>query len=315
MSASVAATARQTSAELAIGIDVGGTKIAGGLVDLGIGTVVRREIVATNPERGGQAVLADAVDLARRLAAEATALGHTVGSIGVGVAELVDREGRIRSTHNLALEHLPVRERFAEIAPTTIESDVRAAALGEARYGAGRGLDPFAYVTIGTGISSCLVEKGRPFAGARGNALVLTSAPLTLPCAACGATVSLVLEEYASGPALVARYRARTGRAIDRAEEVFAAVADGDDSAIEVVGSAGDALGSSLGFLVNVLDPAALIVGGGLGVAGGLYWERLVRSTRAHVWSEATRELPILQAALGTDAGLVGAAVAGADVT
>jgi glucokinase len=61
-------------------------------------------------------------------------------------------------------------------------------------------------------------------------------------------------------------------------------------------------------FLVNTLDPAAVIVGGGLGLAGGLYWDRMVSSTRAHIWSPGTRDLPILPAALGPDAGLIGAA-------
>jgi glucokinase len=297
----------------AIGIDVGGTKIAGGIVALSTGEVLRREVVPTEPRRGGEAVLSDALDLARRLAGEAETLGGAVRAVGVGLAELVDLDGRVRSSNLIAWEDLPVRERFAAIAPAVIESDVRAAALGEGRYGAGRRFDPFVYVTVGTGISSCLVQNGRPFAGARGNALVLASAPLTLPCAACGATIRHVLEEYASGPAIVTRYQERSGRSVQRAEAVFAAVAAGDEVAIEIVGSAGEALGSSLGFLVNVLDPAALVVGGGLGVAGGLFWERLVCSTRAHVWSEATREMPILPAALGADAGVVGAAAVAAD--
>jgi glucokinase len=191
--------ARDAGSTWAIGIDVGGTKIAAGLVELATGEVLRREVVPTEPRRGGEAVLGDSLDLARRLAVEVAALGGSVKAIGVGVAELVDRAGRVRSGNLIAWEDLPVRERFARIAPAVVESDVRAAAFGEGRYGAGRAFDPFVYVTVGTGISSCLVQGGQPFAGARGNALVLASAPLTLPCLTCGAMVRHVLEEYASG--------------------------------------------------------------------------------------------------------------------
>jgi glucokinase len=78
--------------------------------------------------------------------------------------------------------------------------------------------------------------------------------------------------------------------------------------AIRVVETAGEALGVSVGWLVNVLDPEAVIVGGGLGLAGGLYWESFISSTRAHIWAEAARNLPVLPAALGAEAGLIGAA-------
>jgi glucokinase len=299
-----------SSPSWAIGIDVGGTKIAGGIVDLANGRIVTRIVVPTAPERGGEAVLADALSLAGRLKADADERGGMVRGIGVGVAELVDPQGCIRSAHLIGWEELPVQERFGRIVPAVIESDVRAAALAEARYGAGRSFGLFVYLTVGTGISSCLVQEGRPFAGARGNALVLASAPLTVPCAVCGKPTRHVLEEYASGPALVARYRQRSSRPVERAQDVMAAVAAGDEVAAEIVRSAAEALGSSVGFLVNVLDPEAVIVGGGLGLAGGLFWESLVCSTRAHVWSEATRGLPILPAALGVDAGLIGAAAA-----
>ena len=89
---------------------------------------------------------------------------------------------------------------------------------------------------------------------------------------------------------------------------LFAAVDDGDVVAAEIVRSAGTALGVSVAFLCNVVDPEAIIVGGGLGLAGGLYWESFVEATRRHIYADDTRQLPILPAALGVDAGLIGAA-------
>jgi glucokinase len=95
---------------------------------------------------------------------------------------------------------------------------------------------------------------------------------------------------------------------VDSARQVLALAAAGDAVAIDVVRAAGEALGVTAGFLVNVLDPELLVVGGGLGLAGGLYWETFLDSTRSHIWSDVNRDLPILPAALGLDAGLIGAA-------
>jgi glucokinase len=118
-----------------------------------------------------------------------------------------------------------------------------------------------------------------------------------------------VLEECASGPGLTGRYGQLSGQAPLGAEAVFAAERQGDALARTVIQSAGAALGVSLGWYVNVLDPEAVVVGGGLGTAGGPYWESLVASTRAHIWAENTRALPIVTARLGPEAALIGAAL------
>ena len=86
--------------------------------------------------------------------------------------------------------------------------------------------------------------------------------------------------------------------------------ARGDSTAARVVRFAGEALGAAAGGLVNVLDPEAVILGGGLGLSGGMFWESFVESARAHVWSDIHRALPILGAAVGPDAGWIGAAAA-----
>lgn len=294
----------------ALGLDVGGTKIAGGVVALHTGEILAGRVIRTGARRGGEAVLGDALVLARDLAGEAAGMGVPLDGLGVGVAELVDPEGNIGSAHAIGWRGVPVRGRFSAVLPAVVESDVRAAALAEALYGAGGAYSLFAFVAVGTGISSCLVQNGRPFAGARGNALVLASSPYSTACTVCGAELHPVLEELASGPALVARYNEARGARAERGEQVLAAAEAGDEAAVEVVRAAGYALGNGVAFLVNVLDPEAVVVGGGLGSAGGLYWESFTASTREHIYGDATRELPILPAALGPDAGLIGAAAA-----
>jgi glucokinase len=294
----------------AIGLDIGGTKIAGGVVAFPEGRVLVRRVIATHAERPGPMVLDDAVALASDLMREAAALGSRPTGIGLGVAELVGPDGRITSGQTLAWRDLPVREAFAMLGPTVVEADVRAAAWAEARFGAGQGHDPWIYLTVGTGISYSLVRNGRPFAGARGNALICGSAPLSMLCTECGAELHPVLEEIASGPALVARYNRLRPGAAARGEDVLAAAHAGDEQARAIVRSAGTALGTTLAFLINVLDPAVVVVGGGLGLAGGLYWDACIAATRTHIWAEETREVPILHAALGHEAGLIGAAAA-----
>ncbi|MEJ7616162.1 MAG: ROK family protein [Pyrinomonadaceae bacterium] len=292
---------------VAIGIDVGGTKIAAGLVTSS-GELLCRRLIPTQAERGGEVVLRDVEALALELAGEAKAQGLSLSGMGVGVAELIDLAGAVASEHTIKWRGLPVVHRLSRVAPTRLEADVRAAALAEAKCGAGQGFDSFLYLTVGTGISCCLVLHGRPFAGAHGAALICASSSLTCRCAECGAENRFVLEEYAAGPALVNRYRRCTAVNVSQAEQVFHHAAAGDQDARRVLETAGSALGVTTGLLINVLDPQAVVVGGGLGRAGGCYWESFVKSTREHTWSELVRHIPIKRAALD-EAGVIGAAL------
>jgi len=289
-----------------LGIDVGGTKIAAGVIDPATGAILVRETIATEAARGGTAILADTIDLARRLIG---AVKLRVDRIGVGVPQLVDNAGRIRSAYNFDWTGLPVRERLSTLAVTTIESDVRAAARAEAEFGAGKGRRGFVYVTIGTGVSYCLVIDGRPHAGANGFAIHFASSALHVPCGACGHLNAPVLEEIASGPAISAAYARRTGRRVS-APDLLASASAGDAVAGDILTAAARQLGPLIALVVNMLDPEVVVLGGGLGLAAGPYREELIAATRAHIWAESCRDLPILPAALGVDAGLVGAALA-----
>ena len=293
-----------------VGIDVGGTKIAAALVDAETGGMVRRLETATGVERGVEAVVADIVTLVH-----AVAEGEPIAAIGVGLPELVDSEGEIRSDYLLDWRQGDLEKRLTDIAPVDFESDVRAAALAEATLGVGEPYDLFVYISLGTGISSTLVQHCVPLVGARGGALVLSTGPLGMPCGSCGAWRDFILEDFASGRALAERYADATHCAHETvtAQDVLAAAEAGDNNAIVIVDSAAEALGSALGWLVNVLDPEALVIGGGLGLASGRYHEQLIASTRAHIWNVAAQHLPIVPAGLGHDAGVIGAALAARD--
>ena len=284
-----------------LGLDVGGTKIAAGLLSWPEGTVVERRVIQTNAVRGGRAVLDDALGLARNLAA------RRPSAIGIGLCELVDREGRIASANCVDWRTEPVREEFSSIAPIIIEADVRAAALAEFLFGAGKSFRNFLYVTIGTGISCCLMLDGKPYLGARGATGTMASSPIAVRCEQCGNMSRRSLEEIAAGPSLVARYNATGGHATS-GRDVIAATAAGEAAARRVVESAAETLGSQLGILISTLDPETVIIGGGLGLSDGPYWEHLLNTTRQAIWADAQRDLPIVRAATGEDAGWIGAA-------
>src|SRR5439155_27045693 len=215
------------------------------------------------PQRGGEAVLQEAFALAVSLRDDALAVGLSVRAVGIGVGELVDLQGNVASAQTIPWRGVQVQERFADLAPAVVEADSRAAAFCEARFGAGRNHRIFLYVTVGTGIGSSLVLDGVPYAGAHGATGTLASSPLTNRCTECGASLRPVLEQIAAGPALATRYNEIAGKNAETGEVVLTAAAAGDRHAVHVVRTAGEALGATVGLMVNMLDPEALVVGGG----------------------------------------------------
>jgi glucokinase len=294
----------------AVGIDVGGTKTAIAIIEFPEGRIVSEKSIPTRPDREATAVLEDIAQLAETLVAESRLAGNGVAGVGVGVCELVAPDGEVLSHNCLVWEKALVQERLVHLAPVTVEADVRAAALAESLFGAGKSFRLFLYITVGTGIACCLMQEGRPYVGTRGATGTMASSVLSQVCERCGHVNNLSLEQVASGPALVERYNESCSGNAASGQDVLAAAAAGNVNALRVVETAGEALGSTVGLLVNVLDPAAVIVGGGLGFSGGPFWSNFIASTRRHIWSEVHRGLPILRAATGLHAGVIGAAAA-----
>lgn len=292
---------------LAVGVDIGGTKIAAGLVDVDRGAVVASLHRPTAPARGGEAVLADCVAMVADLLAGREERG--MAPIGLGVPELVDPAGTIRSAFQVDWRTVDLGAAFAHLGLAHVESDVRAGALAESAFGAAAGCGSALYVSIGTGISSCFTVAGAPWIGRHGNAIVLASGPTLCLHPETGRMAAHVVERLASGPGVVARYRALGGGA-GTAEEVAALAEAGDALAGDVLRDAADLAGNAIGQAVNLLDPEVVVLGGGLGVAAGVYRERLESSMRTTIWSEASREVPLRTSALGVRAGLIGAALA-----
>jgi glucokinase len=262
-----------------VGIDVGGSKILAADVDVATGAVLRELRRPTPVSAGGQAVLEACVELAGELAPDGP------DAVGIGLCEFVDLSGTPTSAFTVDWRGLDVAGAFGEGAHVRIESDVRAAAAAEARFGDAARFESFVFLVVGTGVSYCLVLDGQPYEGARGNAIVVGAPPI---------------ERTSGGLALA------EGAGVERAELVLS-----DPARASIVDSAADELGLALAALVNALDPEAVVIGGGLGLVDR-YRNRVAAATRAAIEHEATRELPIVPATLGPRSGVIGAALVAA---
>jgi glucokinase len=289
----------------AMGIDVGGTKVAAGVVRFPNGEVGKLWEIPTRSGRGGEKVLKDVEKLAALVMEEGANAGKFLG-VGVGVCELVSGEGELMSANCLNWRSRQVRGALGRFGPVRIEADVRAAARAEAKFGAGKGAHSFLYVTVGTGISSCLVIEGKPFAGARGAAGTMASGPL--PDIDGRAMPSL--ETAASGPGLVATYNVLVGQdgKVDTAQELLRRAEAKEESAVRVVRRGARVLGGTIGWMISVLDPELVVMGGGLGLRRGLYRRLIIESVREHVWWKKHRAVKVVPAKSGAAAGVIGAA-------
>jgi glucokinase len=289
-------------ARFALGIDIGGTKVALVLLDADGGVVAERRLV--NRE------YPDATALLGAVGAEAAGLaeGHVLYGVGVGICELVGVSGEIESSTTIPWTRANLEQALSGIGPLTLDADVRAAARAEAAFGAGRPFDAFGYVTVGTGISSTFVRDGEPWLGAHGAAQLLGTARLTLPCPHCGRMLDMSLEDVASGAGIVRRYRERSGVDVAGSDEVIDLARGGDPHAEAMISEAGDALGSFIAFFLNLLDPDAMVIGGGLISAPSRFRERVLMVGRSRIWAPSARSTPILLGELGANAGAIGAA-------
>jgi glucokinase len=291
-----------------LGIDVGGTSIRAGLFIPRSGSVQHVRAVPTDAKHGGRQALARAAAVAREVVEAGGQSGLSVEKVGIGVPELVGAGGEIESRATLSWRSPRVRKAFSAFGEVTIASDVRAAALAEARLGAARGSPTFLYVGVGTGISSTFFIDGEPWLGAHGHAIAFASGPGCATGARGGVTALAPLEARASGPALVRRARALGYRARDAAEVCRAARAK-PGIARRVVDAAATELAAQVAILVNALDPSLVVLGGGLGAAPGRYWHSFRAALPRFAWGRHARRVRVRRARLGARGGVIGAAL------
>lgn len=292
--------------DLAIGIDIGGSKTAIGVVNLREGTVLDHQMVPTPTRDGtGASFLADLRERALAMR-NADRPSIRIDKIGIGVCEVVDRLGEIGSAHRVEISKRQVRDAFGEFAEIAIESDVRAAATAEARFGVARGRTHWIYVNAGTGISSVVMNGEDCHIGAHGwvYGLGMSPANLSVPEGVDRAFV----EEISGGAGLV-RIARKKGLHVSTVRELFSAAASKSDEATIVLSAGGRVLGGAIAWLVNIFDPEVVVVGGGVASNDSPYWQSLTTAVEANTWYAPAKQVPVLRSALSTNAGLIGAAL------
>ncbi len=308
------------------GVDVGGTKILVAVVD-SENKIIGRAKFPTPAKEGAKAILDTITEGVREACAAAGALVADLAAIGVGSPGPLDSEkGIVLFSANLNVRDFPLGPDLSAALgkPTLVANDVRVGGYGEFKLGAGRGFQDMLALFIGTGIGGCLVQQGRVVDGLTGNAGEVGHMILKAGGPLCGCGARGCLESLSSRTAITRRIakQIRNGRPTVLADkvsskssrlkskELAAAVEASDPIALKEVHRAAHYLGLGVGSLINLIGPQIVIIGGGVTEALGDPWIKLVRtSARSQAITDRESKVKIEPAALGDDAGVLGASL------
>ncbi|HKA01608.1 MAG TPA: ROK family protein [Candidatus Solibacter sp.] len=275
-----------------IGVDIGGTKVAAGLVDAA-GNITRKTRVAMS----GFSSVHEAI---------APLISSDVTGIGLCSPGPLDyRTGVVINPPNLPYwRDFPLVEETTHAfgVPARLDNDANAAALAEVLWGAGKGHRHVFYATLGTGVGSGFVIDGRIFHGRTGNAAEGGHVTIDYRGPVCGCGKPGCIEALASGPAIARR----AGMA--RAEDVGAAYRAGDAKARAVLAETAELLAVWLGNVVDLLDPDVIVVGGGVAELMAPFFDDLRAALPRWAINPHAREIPMVPARYGADSGIAGAA-------
>jgi len=307
---------------LTIGIDVGGTKVLGGVVDEAgkVLTTARKD----TPRQGGSALTQTIADVAKELLQQ-----HSVASVGVSAAGFVSSDRKtMLATPNIAdWNGVDLDNQLTKLIglPVVIENDANAAAWGEAKFGAGKNQDHMMMLTVGTGIGGGIVVNGALYRGAFGIAAEFGHMRVVPDGHICGCGARGCFEQYASGNALLRHAREAINASPEVARNLLSrgdgtvagltgqaitdAARDGDPVALAAFNTTGQWLGAGIASLAVLLDPACVVIGGGVIDAGEILLKPTRESLERNMPFAGKHPYPqIIAAQLGNEAGLVGVA-------
>lgn len=306
---------------LSIGIDIGGTKILGALVDPE-GKIVT-ELRVPSPAQDPDLMIDTVVGLIEELTKRAT---DVIAGVGVAAAGFIDADqSNILYAPNLNWRNEPMRERLQNKVSHSvfIENDANAAGWAEYKFGAGRGSKDMAMLTLGTGVGGAIIADHKLRRGGFGIGGELGHVRVVQDGRQCGCGRRGCVEQYASGTAVVKAARklaANEGPMGQRLRElsegqavgglhVYQALLESDPGAVSLVRTAADYLAQAMGTIVAVLDPQVFVIGGGLSEAGDLILDPIREALSSQLPAKGYRPEPKIVAAKFTNqAGVIGAA-------
>jgi glucokinase len=312
--------------KFAIGVDLGGTKILAGVVNLSTGQLVSSAKKKTRiVEEGSELIKRIAVCISEAMQDAAVEVKKVVG-IGVGAAGMVDREqGILLLSANIGTNDLPIAEPLSAQfgLPVKLGNDVEVATLGELNFGAGRECDNFVCMFIGTGIGSGIVNNGKIYRGGCGTAGEVGHIIVVPDGQPCGCGGYGCLEAYASRTAIaktvlydinrgadtMLRDKIDTNKGILRSKAIAQALEVGDASTVRAITQAAQFLGIGLATVINFYNPKRIILGGGLVEAVPAFFDLAELEARRRALRIPAHKTEIVRAELGDYAGTIGAAL------
>ena len=310
-----------------IGIDLGGTNIAAGVVRED-GTLVNKVSLPTGAGRATEEIVEDMTRCAR-LSLEGTGLAlEDIAALGVGVPGAVDaRNGLVLRTTNLSWYQLPLAQMLEQRLglPVRLGNDADCAALGEIAGGSAQSVQSAVMITIGTGVGGGFIANRRIFDGWAGGGTEPGHLTLVFDGEDCGCGKKGCFEAYASASALIRQTKAamaanphsllwQTAQSLDAvtAKTPFDAAELGDETAMAVLDQFLEYLACGIGGIVNLMRPEAVIIGGGVSAQGEVLLAPLREKLNKYCYAPELIPLPrVVTAALGNDAGIIGAALLG----
>lgn len=301
-----------------IGIDLGGTKICGAVGSLK-GNIISKYTIPTNAEEGEEAVLGRIITVVEKVIEEAEISREEILAIGIGSPGPLDaKAGKIITTANLPFKDFdivkPIKDKFN--IPVYLDNDANAAAIGEYAFGAGKGIENMVFITVSTGIGGGAILNGRIYRGNTCNALEIGHMTLEKDGPRCNCGNIGCAEALASGTAIgrFAKEAVEKGERTSLANyekitayEVFREGERGDSVAQAVLNKALSYLGICIANIITSFDPEMVIIGGGVSKGGNIVFDKVNEVVKKRCFEAMWKSTKIVPAALGTDAGVIGA--------